>query len=62
MPFREGDVTYHHRHTAPPDPRTRAENLPDGFAELILDMMAKDPATRVASAAAVAARLAPFTA
>jgi tetratricopeptide (TPR) repeat protein len=62
VPFREGDVTYHHRHTPPPDPRTRAENLPEGFAQLILEMMTKDPAKRIASAAAVAARLAPFTA
>ena len=62
VPFREGDVTYHHRHSAPPDPRTRTENLPDGFAELILEMMIKDPAKRCASAAVVAARLAPFTA
>ena len=62
VPFREGDVTYHHRHTPPPDPRTRAENIPEGFAELVLEMMAKTPAKRCASAAAVAARLAPFTA
>jgi len=62
VPFRDGDVTYHHRHTAPPDPRARTENLPDGFAELILEMMAKNPAKRIASASAVAARLAPFTA
>ncbi|MFI5316320.1 MAG: protein kinase [Myxococcota bacterium] len=62
VPFREGDVTYHHRHSPPPDPRTRAEGIPDGFAELILEMMAKDPARRCASAALVAARLAPFTA
>jgi len=62
VPFRDGDVTYHHRHTRPPDPRTRAEGVPDGFAELILEMMAKDPAQRCASAALVAARLAPFTA
>jgi tRNA A-37 threonylcarbamoyl transferase component Bud32 len=62
VPFREGDVTYHHRHTPPPDPRTRAEGIPDGFAELILELMAKDPARRIQTAAAVAARLAPFTA
>ncbi|HTO53032.1 MAG TPA: protein kinase [Myxococcota bacterium] len=62
VPFREGDVTYHHRHTPPPDPRTRVEGVPEGFAQLILDMMAKDPARRVQSAAAVATRLAPFTA
>ena len=62
VPFREGDVTYRHRHTPPPDPRTRAEDIPEGFAELVLEMMAKTPAKRCASAAAVAARLAPFTA
>ncbi len=62
VPFKDGDVTYHHRHTQPPDPRTKVENLPDGFAQLILEMMAKDPALRCSSAAAVAARLAPFTA
>jgi serine/threonine protein kinase len=62
VPFRDGDVTYHHRHSPAPDPRTRTENLPDGFAQLILEMLAKDPALRCASAAAVAARLAPFTA
>jgi len=62
VPFKDGDVTYHHRHTRPPDPRTRADGLPDGFAALILEMMAKDPAQRCPSAAAVAARLSPFTA
>jgi tetratricopeptide (TPR) repeat protein len=62
VPFREGDVTYHHRHTRPPDPRTKAEGIPDGFADLILEMMAKDPARRCASAGIVATRLAPFTA
>ena len=62
VPFREGDVTYHHRHTPPPDPRSRAENIPDGFAELVLEMMAKTAAKRCASAGVVAARLAPFTA
>jgi tRNA A-37 threonylcarbamoyl transferase component Bud32 len=62
VPFREGDVTYHHRHTPPPDPRSRVEGVPDGFAQLILEMMAKDPARRCQSAAVVAARLSPFTA
>ncbi len=62
VPFREGDVVYHHRHSPAPDPRTRAENVPDGFAALILHLLEKDPARRVASAREVAARLAPFTA
>jgi tRNA A-37 threonylcarbamoyl transferase component Bud32 len=61
VPFREGDVVYHHRHTPPPDPRRRAEGIPDGFAELILALLVKDPAQRVASARAVAEKLAPFT-
>jgi len=62
VPFREGDVVYHHRHSPAPDPRSRAEGIPDGFAELILHLLAKDPAQRCASAREVAARLAAFTA
>jgi serine/threonine protein kinase len=62
VPFREGDVVYHHRHSPPPDPRTRAEGSPDGLAELILHLLVKDPAGRCASAREVAQRLAPFTA
>jgi len=62
VPFREGDVVYHHRHTPPPDPRRRAEGIPDGLAELILHMLAKIPEQRVASAREVAERLSPFTA
>ena len=61
VPFREGDVVYHHRHTPPPDPRARAAGIPDGFAELILGLLAKDPAERLPSARAVAEKLAPFT-
>jgi serine/threonine protein kinase len=61
VPFREGDVVYHHRHTPPPDPRRRAEGIPDGLAELILHMLVKDPEQRVASAREVAERLGPFT-
>jgi len=61
VPFRDGDVVYHHRHTPPPDPRRRAEGIPDGFAELILEMLVKDPAQRIPSARAVGEKLAPFT-
>jgi len=42
VPFGKGDVIYHHRHTAPPDPRTHAKDLPDPMAELILRLMAKN--------------------
>ncbi len=41
----------------PPDPRTRAE-VPDALAELVLRCLARDPATRPASAAQIAQALA----
>ncbi len=47
VPFGKGDVTFHHRHTAPPDPRSFAEDLPDSFAELVLRLMGKTPDERV---------------
>jgi tRNA A-37 threonylcarbamoyl transferase component Bud32/Tfp pilus assembly protein PilF len=57
VPFKEGDVAFHHRHTAPPDPRENAEGVPDALAELILELMAKKPEDRPESAGAVCARL-----
>jgi len=57
VPFSEGDVTYHHRHTPAPDPRTRAPGIPDALAELVLQAMAKTPGARPASAAEVGSRL-----
>jgi tetratricopeptide (TPR) repeat protein len=52
-PFEQGDVTWHHRHTPAPDPRTRGADVPDALAELILALMAKAPAERPPSAEAV---------
>jgi tRNA A-37 threonylcarbamoyl transferase component Bud32 len=57
VPFADGDVAFHHRHTPPPDPREGCPDLPDAFAELILHMLAKDPDDRSGSAARVAERL-----
>jgi tRNA A-37 threonylcarbamoyl transferase component Bud32 len=57
VPFTEGDVTYHHRHTPPPDPRERCDGLPDSMAELVLHMLAKNADDRCGSAARVAERL-----
>jgi tetratricopeptide (TPR) repeat protein len=57
VPFGDGDVAYHHRHTPPPDPRESAADLPDAFAELILEMLAKDPEARCPSARSAADRL-----
>jgi tetratricopeptide (TPR) repeat protein len=49
VPFRQGDVTYHHRHTPAPDPRSAASDLPEEFAALIAKLMAKRPEDRFAS-------------
>jgi len=62
LPFEEGDVAYHHRNTPPPDPRARDAGLPDPLAELILDLLVKDPEARPASAGAVLERLQGFLA
>ena len=60
VPFPEGDVAYHHRHTPPPDPRSRAADVPDALASLLLDMLEKQPELRCSSAAEVAQRLTPL--
>jgi serine/threonine protein kinase len=57
VPFADGDVAFHHRHTPAPDPREGCPDLPDAFAELILHMLAKDPDDRCGSAQRVAERL-----
>ncbi len=57
VPFREGDVQFHHRHTPPPDPRGAVGDIPPAMAELVLEMLAKKPEDRVASAGQVLARL-----
>jgi len=53
VPFPEGDIAHHHRHTPPPDPRTRVADVPDALAELILQLLAKSPEGRPATTAEV---------
>jgi serine/threonine protein kinase len=57
VPFAQGDIAYHHRHTVPPDPRAIHSGLPDAFAELLLDLLAKDPDDRCQNAGEVIRRL-----
>jgi serine/threonine protein kinase len=57
VPFTEGDVTYHHRHTEPPDPRSFVPDLPPAVVELVLRLLAKAPADRPAETAQVTAAL-----
>jgi tetratricopeptide (TPR) repeat protein len=60
LPWTEGELTYHHRHSPVPDPRERAADLPAALAELILALMRKAPAERPATAAEVVTRLKPL--
>ncbi|MBW2240835.1 MAG: protein kinase [Deltaproteobacteria bacterium] len=46
LPFKEGNVPYHHVHTAPPDPREANPKLPQPLADLISKCLCKDPADR----------------
>jgi tRNA A-37 threonylcarbamoyl transferase component Bud32 len=57
LPFSEGDVGYLHAHEPPPDPRDIQVDVPASLAELILSMMAKQPADRPESAAMVSEAL-----
>jgi tRNA A-37 threonylcarbamoyl transferase component Bud32 len=60
VPFRDGDVAYHHRHTPAPDPRDRIDRVPDAFAELVLQLLEKEPDARCASAREITERLTPL--
>jgi len=60
VPFTEGDVAYHHRHTPPPDPRELIDDIPAELAELILQLLAKDPDDRCQNAQEVVDRLQPL--
>jgi serine/threonine-protein kinase len=62
VPFSEGDVAYHHRHTPPPDPREMIADIPVELAELILELLAKDPDDRCQTAREVSERLQPLSA
>jgi tetratricopeptide (TPR) repeat protein len=46
LPFKKGNLGYHHVHTAAPDPTTINPALPDALASLILKCMEKDPNKR----------------
>jgi len=53
VPFNTGEVAYHHRHSPVPDPRSLRPDLPEPLARLILQLLEKEPADRLQTAAAV---------
>jgi tetratricopeptide (TPR) repeat protein len=53
LPFRRGNVPYHHVHTPAPDPRTLNQSLPAPVAEVILRCLEKSPDDRYPSAKAL---------
>jgi serine/threonine protein kinase len=57
VPFADGDIPFHHRHTPAPDPREREPSVPETMAVLILNLMAKDPDERIQSADEVVRQL-----
>ena len=50
VPFKEGNIPYHHVHTPPPDVRDLRPELPAGLAAVVNRCMQKDPAARYQSA------------
>jgi tetratricopeptide (TPR) repeat protein len=49
LPFREGNIPYHHVHTPAPDPRTVIPDLPLLLARIIARCLQKDPGARYQS-------------
>ncbi len=58
VPFKDGDVAFHHRHTPPPQVRDVAPGTPEPLAALVEQLLAKRPSQRVRSASDVVRRLA----
>ena len=57
LPFREGNLPYHHVHTPPPDPRELHPDLPPLLCAIIARCLEKDPANRYASTREILAEL-----
>jgi serine/threonine-protein kinase len=53
VPFYKGELSYHHLHTPPPQPRALNPNLSPQMEEIILKLLQKDPDQRFPSAEAI---------
>ena len=58
VPFKDGDVAFHHRHTPAPRVRDVAPATPEALATLVEQLLAKRPSQRVRAAGEVVKRLA----
>jgi serine/threonine-protein kinase len=50
VPFKEGNIPYHHVHSPPPDIRELRPELPVSLSTIIERCLEKDPANRFQSA------------
>jgi serine/threonine-protein kinase len=57
LPFREGNVPYHHVHTDPPAPREINPDLSEPIASIILRCLRKDPEERFQSTREIIVKL-----
>jgi tetratricopeptide (TPR) repeat protein len=57
LPFRDGNVPYHHMHTPAPDARTLCPEVPEALANAIAQCLRKDPEQRPQTASDVASLL-----
>jgi tetratricopeptide (TPR) repeat protein len=62
LPFREGNVPYHHVHTPPPDPRMLAPELPELLCRIIRRCLEKTPDARYQSTREILAEVRAATA
>ena len=53
LPFKKGDLGYHHIHTKPAEPKSIDKNIPDVLNSLILKCLEKDPINRFQSCAEI---------
>jgi len=57
VPFKEGNIPYHHVHTAPPDVRDIRPELPDSLASVVNRCLQKAPGDRYQSAREILAEV-----
>jgi serine/threonine protein kinase len=57
LPFRDGNLPYHHVHTPPPDPMALNPKVPAFLAAIISRCLQKDPAARYQSAREILSEL-----